>query len=145
MSDRDVRLTIDASSPAWATVASGAVEQLVDNLVDNALTVSRPGDTVTIRVESHEQAGRVELHVVDEGPGLDPRDRQRAFDRFWRASDAPSGGSGLGLAIVRRLAEVSGGSAALEESATGGVDAVVRLPRVRAARTVAVQPSPALG
>ena len=117
MSDRGVHLAIDASSPAWATVASGAVEQLVDNLVDNALSVSRPGGTVTIRVESHEQAGRVELHVVDEGPGLDPRDRQRAFDRFWRAPDAPSGGSGLGLAIVRRLAEVSGGTRGASRSA----------------------------
>jgi signal transduction histidine kinase len=132
MTDRGVRLVVDAPAPTWATVASGGVEQIVDNLVDNALAVSRAGDTITLRVESHDRPGRTELHVVDEGPGLEPRDRQRAFDRFWRAPDAPSGGSGLGLAIVARLAEVSGGSAALEAGPGGGIDAVVRLPRSRA-------------
>lgn len=133
MADRDVHLAIDATSEAWATVAPGAVEQLVDNLVDNAISVSRAGDTLTIRVESRE-AG-VELHIIDEGPGLDAYARTRAFDRFWRAPDAPSGGSGLGLAIVRRLAEASGGSARLEESVVGGIDAVVTLPRARTAPT----------
>lgn len=54
--------------------------------------------------------------------------RGRAFDRFRRAPDAPKGGTGLGLALVQRLAHASGGDVALRAAATGGLDAVVRLP-----------------
>ena len=133
MADRGIHLAIDTTPDARATVTSGAVEQFVDNLLDNALSVSRAGDHVTIRVESHEHS--IELHVIDHGPGLDPRERLRAFDRFWRASDAPSGGSGLGLAIVRRLAEASGGEARLDDNPGGGIDAVVTLPSARTAST----------
>jgi signal transduction histidine kinase len=130
VAERDMRMVIDASAEAWATVAPGTVEQLVDNLVDNALSVSRAGDTVTVRVAV--QGGRVELHVLDQGPGLTPDARAHAFDRFWRAPDAPAGGSGLGLAIVRRLAVASGGTARLDERTGGGIDAVVTLTATRA-------------
>src|SRR6185312_8604822 len=73
----------------------------------------------------------VTVHVIDEGPGLADAERDRAFDRFWRASTStPGRGSGLGLAIVRQLAEASGGSARLDAADTGGVDAIVTLPIV---------------
>lgn len=65
--------------------------------------------------------------MVDDGPGMSPADRTRAFDRFWRREGAPHGGSGLGLAIVAQLARISGGTAWLDASPTGGIDAVVRL------------------
>ncbi len=95
--------------------------QMVDNLVANALAVS---PSVEVSVTSDD--GWVELHVVDEGPGLSEEERARAFDRFWRGrSKGP--GSGLGLPIVRRLARADGGDAALHAAAGGGVDAVVRL------------------
>jgi signal transduction histidine kinase len=127
--EQDVTLVIAAAPNARATVAPGAAEQLIDNLVDNALTVSQPGTTIEIRVV---RAGEdVELHVVDHGPGLTPEARERAFDRFWRAPDATAGGSGLGLAIVRRLAESSGGRARLDATPGGGIDAVVILPAAR--------------
>ena len=64
--------------------------------------------------------------MVDEGAGLTPEQRERAFDRFWRASKAP--GSGLGLSIARRLVELDGGTIELLAASTGGVDAVVRYP-----------------
>ena len=70
----------------------------------------------------------MDLVVSDHGPGLTPEQAARAFDRFWRAPDAPAGGSGLGLPIVRRVAESSGGSAAIEHPADGGLRVVVRLP-----------------
>ena len=69
--------------------------------------------------------------MIDQGPGLSPDARVRAFDRFWRAPGAPPGGSGLGLAIVRRLAETSGGTARLEDAPGGGVDAVIDLIATR--------------
>ncbi|MFG3088025.1 sensor histidine kinase [Streptomyces antibioticus] len=117
----------------------GAVEQILDNLLSNALRVSPPGSTVTIAPRPHPAherrfphrasgPGRVELHVVDEGPGMSEEQRRRAFDRFWRAPDAPKGGTGLGLALVQRLAHASGGEALLRGAPTGGLDAVVSLP-----------------
>ena len=97
--------------------------QMVDNLVANALAVS---DSVSVSASSGD--GWVEVHVVDDGPGLSADERERAFDRFWRGrSSGP--GSGLGLAIVRRLARVDGGDAELREASGGGIDAVVRLRR----------------
>jgi signal transduction histidine kinase len=127
--EHDVTVVVAAAPGARATAAPGAAEQLIDNLVDNALTASRPGDTIEVRVVP---AGEwVELHIVDRGRGLTPEARERAFDRFWRAADAPAGGSGLGLAIVRRLAESSGGRARLDAAPGGGIDAVVTLPAAR--------------
>ena len=130
--DRGVRLIVDAPGEAWASVAAGAVEQIVDNLIDNALSVSRTG--------RHDHRPREDRAPPSRASRARPRcadsireDRDRAFDRFWRAPDAASGGSGLGLAIVRRLAEASGGTARLDEGPGGGIDAVVTLPMTQAA------------
>ncbi len=94
------------------------VEEVLDNLLSNAIDASSQGATVTV------EARAPELHVIDQGRGLSSEQRVRAFDRFWRASSAP--GSGLGLAIARRLVELDGGTIELAEAASGGVDAVVR-------------------
>jgi signal transduction histidine kinase len=101
----------------------GRVEQVLDNLLSNALDAATPGSAITVTAETGE------LHVIDEGPGLTPDQRERAFDRFWRASKAP--GSGLGLSIARRLVELDGGTIELHAASTGGVDAVVRYPTRR--------------
>ncbi|MGZ4208477.1 MAG: ATP-binding protein, partial [Actinomycetota bacterium] len=58
-------------------------------------------------------------------------DRARAFDRFWRKEPGKGGGSGLGLAIARQLAVISGGDIELIKAATGGIDAIVRIPAAR--------------
>ena len=88
-----------------------------------------PGGTVTIRVLARGTRS-VELHVLDDGPGLDAREREPARSiasgaRPTRRREDP----GLGLAIVRRLAEASGGTARLDDRPDGGIDAVVTLPR----------------
>ena len=119
-----------AQSRSWATVAPGAVEQLVDNLVDNAVSVSHAGR----HGHRPRRARRRARRAPRPRPGSGARRheaRSRAFDRFWRAPDAPYGGSGLGLAIVRRLAESSGGSARLDARPGGGIDAVVIVPASR--------------
>jgi signal transduction histidine kinase len=131
--ERGVSIALEAPDAALALVTPDAVEQLVDNLVDNALSVSPLGTTITVRVIGAQ--GMVEIHVLDDGPGLDPEERAHAFDRFWRGAGTPPGGSGLGLTIVRQLAESCGGSARLEPRPEGGIDAVIELPRARRVAT----------
>jgi signal transduction histidine kinase len=127
--EHDVGLAVTGrpAGPAWAV--PGAVDQILDNLLANALRVAPPGSTLII--DRRTRAEWVEVHVVDEGPGLSPADRRRAFDRFWRAPDATDDGSGLGLAIVARLVAAGGGTIALDEAPGGGIDAVLRLPAAR--------------
>lgn len=110
--------------------------QVVDNLLANAVDASSPGDELRVRVTRSADRRWVEVHVVDQGSGLPPDQRRRAFDRFWRADpsstvgpddDGRLGGTGLGLAIVRQLVVADGGEVELTEAAGGGIDAVVRL------------------
>jgi signal transduction histidine kinase len=121
-SEHGIRLS---ASGGGALVVAGAerVEQVLDNLLSNAIDATPPRGAVTIIT------GGAELHVVDDGPGLSDDQRTRAFDRFWRAGKGT--GSGLGLAIAKRLVELDGGTIELRPGATGGVDAVVRYPRSR--------------
>ncbi|WAZ21572.1 HAMP domain-containing histidine kinase [Streptomyces cinnabarinus] len=132
-----VALVLFAGSVGPVLAVPGAVEQILDNLLSNALRASPADSTVTIELRLYVPAKRalrdarpcwVDLHVTDEGPGMTPEQRQRAFDRFWRAPGAPKGGTGLGLSLVQRLSVASGGAASLHAAATGGLDAVVRLP-----------------
>jgi signal transduction histidine kinase len=131
--DQDVRLAAEYPPACWVTAVPGAVEQIVDNLVSNALDVASDGTTVTIRVEV--QTEWVELHVIDEGPGMTAEMRARAFERFWRPARRPGDtgreGFGLGLAIVAQLASHCGGHARLDPGpGARGLDAVVAFPAV---------------
>ena len=117
-SERDVALRVEVDAPAIVHAGGARAEQIVDNLLANALEVSPPGSTITVRVRG------AQLEVVDEGPGLAPADRVRAFDRFWRAGKGA--GSGLGLPVARRLAELDGGTVTLDDGPGGGIAAVLR-------------------
>lgn len=115
----------DAGLPRARAVA-GHLEQILDNLIANALEVSPVGSTVTVSVTTGDV---VAVHVRDEGPGLEAEERDRAFDRFWRGPAAePGTGSGLGLPIARQLARAVGGDVVLLAVDGGGTDAVVTLP-----------------
>jgi signal transduction histidine kinase len=123
--EQDVDLRGGLPEHLWVGAPAGAVEQILDNLLSNALGVTPPSGTIAVTVLP--ARGHGELHVVDQGPGLDADARERAFERFWR-SDGGSG-SGLGLAIVRQLARAAGGDARLQPGPGGrGLDAVVELP-----------------
>ncbi len=124
--ERGVSLVAQTDGVTAARAAPQRVEQIVDNFVSNALDVAPEGSTVTVL--ARETPDAVELRVRDQGPGLSPEERARAFDRFWRAGTS-SGGSGIGLAIVRKLAEADAATVALEDAPGGGLDAVVRLRR----------------
>lgn len=120
--ERGVRLAA-AGDGGVVRVGRGRVEQVLDNLLANAIEASPRGGTVVVA------AAGPELRVTDEGPGLSAEQRERAFDRFWRAGTGE--GSGLGLAIARRLVELDGGTIELREARSGGVEAVVRYPASR--------------
>ncbi|WP_052721150.1 sensor histidine kinase [Actinoplanes rectilineatus] len=123
---RSVTLVVDGPFDVAARAVPGAVEQILDNLLSNALNVAPAGSTVVVRWLV--TASTVEIHVVDAGPGLTEEERGLAVQAFWRAPGAPKGGTGLGLALVGKLAASSGGEVRLEAARDGGLDAVVTLP-----------------
>jgi len=104
-----------------------SLERVVRNLVDNAARHARTRAAIGVaRFDGH-----VVLSVEDDGPGIDPSDRERALERFVRldgARDRGSGGTGLGLSIVRDVTRAHGGSVELADSELGGLLVRVELP-----------------
>jgi signal transduction histidine kinase len=101
-----------------ALALPGAIEQILDNVLDNAIDIAPAGTTVTVLLGGGPLGHR--LSVVDEGSGLSDDDKVRALRRFWRG-DTSRPGTGLGLAIADGLARASGGSIALQDGPTGGL------------------------
>jgi signal transduction histidine kinase len=136
-SEHYVDITVAGPQIGQVWALPGALEQIIDNLLSNALRVSPPGTTITLATAAAAEGSRtppmVELHVIDQGPGMTETERQRAFDRFWRASNAHHDGTGLGLPIVQQLTRASGGDITLHAAPGAGLDAVVRLKPVREA------------
>jgi signal transduction histidine kinase len=101
------------------------LEQALSNLVDNAL---RHG-AGAIRLQTSEDDGVLQLHVLDEGPGFEPAFLERAFHRFARSDESRSAeGSGLGLAITAMIARAHGGLAGARNRPEGGADVWISLP-----------------
>ncbi|TCC00426.1 HAMP domain-containing histidine kinase [Micromonospora zingiberis] len=138
--DRSVTLRVRGSEQEYAWALPGAVEQILDNLLANALVVAPCGSTVTVSWGPASDGGGVELRVTDAGPGLSAAQRTQAFEPFWRAPGAPSGGTGLGLALVRKLAVACGGSARLDATDGPGVAAVVSLPAAQCQESARARP-----
>jgi signal transduction histidine kinase len=120
----DLRNLTD-DEPVPVRCVEGAVEQILDNLLDNALLVAPQRST--IEVEITRDAGNVQLRVIDHGPGLSDEAKSAATRRFWRG-DTTRPGTGLGLAIVETLAAASGGSVTLADTPGGGLTVVVDFP-----------------
>jgi signal transduction histidine kinase len=125
--ERGVAIDADAP-PIQVRSVPGRVEQILDNLLSNALEVAPEGSAVQIDVR---RAGTdAHMEVRDAGPGMTPEQRARAFDRFWRAGAArrDGGGFGLGLAIVRELVNADGGTVVLDDAPEGGLRVSITLP-----------------
>jgi signal transduction histidine kinase len=125
--ERGVQLDADVASLAVRS-EPGRLEQVLDNLLSNALDVAPRGSSV--RVVARPVGERVRLEVHDAGPGMTLEQRTRAFDRFWRSPSArrDRSGFGLGLPIVRRLVLADGGAVTLADAAAGGLAVIVSLP-----------------
>lgn len=99
------------------------LQELLGNLIDNAVRYAGPGAMVTVRV-----AGR-RLVVEDNGPGVAPFERESVFKRFYRGQASTKGeGSGLGLSIVREIARIHGATVTLGETPGGGLTVTVGFP-----------------
>lgn len=121
-------ITFSLNTPAHALCASmdGALEQIIDNYIDNALGVAPDGSTIALVISR--QAAQVNVDVIDEGPGLSDEQRGLAFERFWRGKHTENApGTGLGLAIVRQLAVASGGTAELKPRTDGKHGLIARV------------------
>ena len=105
-----------------------AIEQILSNLIENALKYLQPGRPGEIRVEGREIHGRAVITVRDNGRGIDPRDHERIFDLFRRSGQQDQPGEGIGLAHVRALAYRLGGLVEVSSATGEGSTFTVSLP-----------------
>ncbi|HEY2684387.1 MAG TPA: HAMP domain-containing sensor histidine kinase [Steroidobacteraceae bacterium] len=128
--DRALRSNIDLgieAAPASISADPSLLDDLVSNLVDNALKYTPAGGRVTVSVVSTD--GKPAITVEDSGPGIPLEERQRVRQRFYRLPNSPGHGSGLGLAIVDEIARLYGGGMAIDAGAGGkGTRVTIQFP-----------------
>jgi two-component system sensor histidine kinase/response regulator len=106
-----------------------ALNQVLDNLISNAVKFSFPDKEINITVQAVDEC--LECTIQDQGPGFTPEDKQKMFRRYGRLSARPTGGepsTGLGLSIVKKLVQEMGGEVACESQAGKGATFTLRLP-----------------
>ncbi len=122
-------------TPVRLAVDRGRIEEMLLNMVTNAIKYTPQGGTVALNLEQDDES--VTLSVRDSGVGIAPGDLPHIFERFWRADPARSRtgdrpGVGLGLAITKWIAEAHGGSITVQSRPGRGSVFTVRLPKARA-------------
>ena len=126
---KTVTLT-DKTSGVKASADTIRLEQVLSNLVDNAIKYGRNGGRVTVGARSAGD-GKVEVCVQDDGPGLPADSLERVFERFYRVDKGRSreqGGTGLGLAIVKHIVQSHGGAVWAKSEAGRGATFYFTLP-----------------
>jgi len=133
-----VRTRFDEGLPlVWAD--AGLLDRVLANVLENALRHS-PGRREVV-VQASRLADRVQIRVVDRGPGVDESARERIFAPFQRGGDAPRGdGVGLGLAVARGLTEAMDGTLWAEDTPGGGLTIAIDLPMASAAPAAHAEP-----
>jgi two-component system phosphate regulon sensor histidine kinase PhoR len=117
--------------PELASVAdSNRLEQVLANLVDNAIKYGRAQGAVTVGGKQSDD-GKIEIFVQDDGPGIPPESLDHVFERFYRVDKARSreqGGTGLGLSIVKHIVQAHGGDVRVESELGKGSTFYFTLP-----------------
>ncbi len=127
--ERDVELRNEVPESTVVLADSVRLEQMLTNLIDNAIKFNRQGGSVTATFQRID--GRDLISIVDTGEGIMPEHAQRIFERFYRTDRARSreiGGTGLGLAIVKHLARLHGGEVAVSSTLGSGTTFRIELP-----------------
>jgi two-component system, OmpR family, phosphate regulon sensor histidine kinase PhoR len=131
-------VTVDVAIPETLSIKGDpkALDQILVNLIDNAVKYTRPKGNVWVEARPIED--RVRIEVRDDGPGIAPKHRERVFERFYRADPSRSreaGGTGLGLSIVKHLVESMGGEVGVEPRSPQGSVFWLQLPRANSVAT----------
>jgi len=122
---------IPPGSSIFGMVDTTRFDQILGNLISNALRYTPEGGEVTLRLRSDDKRSKVVLEVIDTGEGIPEDDLERVFERLYRVDPSRSrqaGGSGLGLAITRKLVEAHDGSIHAENRSAGGAIFRIELP-----------------
>jgi two-component system OmpR family sensor kinase len=122
-----IRFELTAEEDVEIEADEDLVRRMLLNILENAVRYNPPGTRVVVRMQKRE--GHAQVTIGDDGIGIQPRDRERIFERFVRLDPKSSTGAGLGLPIARWIAEAHRGSLVLESPAAGaGSTFVVSLP-----------------
>ncbi len=127
---RQQQLTLaEDSQPVSAQADDLALDQILDNLVDNAIKYTPPGGSITLKTS--QENGMVRFDIIDTGFGIAEKDLPRIFERFFRADrarDRQDPGTGLGLSIVKHLVQAHGGKIDVQSNLGQGSKFSVLLP-----------------
>jgi two-component system sensor histidine kinase BaeS len=130
VADIDLRLEIVGDEPLVVDGDVGRLDQVLGNLLSNALRYTPNGGTIALQAERTEDG--VRIRVSDTGSGIPPEDLAYIFDRFWKGDRSRTRqdgtGSGLGLAIARQLVHAHGGTIRVESTVGKGSTFTIELP-----------------
>jgi two-component system phosphate regulon sensor histidine kinase PhoR len=129
---RDVTLGNQVPSSLVALIDNDRMRQVISNLLDNAIKYGRAGGATSVEGRQLPD-GRLEISVIDDGPGIPKEFQERLFERFFRVDKARSreqGGTGLGLAIVKHVVQAHGGEVRVESEPGSGSRFILVLPGV---------------
>lgn len=133
-SERSISMTCTCAPGLMVMSNTDRLSQVIDNLIANSFdALGQAGrESQIIQLLAVAETEHIDIHVVDNGPGLSVAERARAFDRFWRKDPSQTdgfGGTGLGLSIAASMLAADKGTIRLEQAQGGGLDVVVRLHR----------------
>jgi two-component system phosphate regulon sensor histidine kinase PhoR len=127
---KKIHFELDCAEGLKGRINPLLLEQAVANLIDNAITYSEEGKSVTVKAQ--EEAQEIRIQIQDQGCGIERKHLDRIFERFYRVDKSRSrklGGTGLGLAIVKHIAQAHGGRVSVESQTGVGSTFTLHLPQ----------------